>query len=110
VGVSAFTPIVIALAARTDVPQTVAATASVGQGFDDVWHNALFPLAVAAMKTSNYEEPKIVQTVKVEPTSEVIPPIVLTEEKRKPKYHKVKDICQRHGLRKKQYGRKWRCK
>ena len=111
-GGSALLALVLALAARIDVPQTVAATESVGQSrqFDDSWNDmqtTVMPKTASLRNT----EPKPIQTVKIEPESEIIPPSVIYEDKpRKPKYHEPKDVCRRHGMHKVQRGRSWRCR
>jgi len=108
-GGSALLALVLALAARIDVPQTVAATESVGQSrqFDDSW-NAL-QTSIIPKTASLREEPKLVQTVKIEPESEVIPEILMTPKSRFKRVEK-RDVCQRHGMHKVQRGRSWRCR
>jgi len=117
-GGSALLALVLALAARIDVPQTVAATEvnnnsiSVGKGrqFDDSW-NDLQTSTVPKTASLASTEPKPIQTIRVEPESEVVPPIILSEEKvAKPKYHEPKDVCQRHKMHKVYRGRSWHCR
>jgi hypothetical protein len=109
-GGSALLALVIALAARTDVPQTVAATESAGQGsqFDDAWNDvASTVIFKTAARFST--EPKPVQTEVITP----IPPVLVVSEEKvtKPKQHHVeRDICQRHGMHKVYKGRSWRCR
>lgn len=101
------------LAARIDVPQTVAATESAGQGsrFDETWNDAASTVIFkTAARVST--EPKPVQTEVIAPTA--IPPVVVISEEKvtaKPKYHHVeRNVCQRHGMHKVYRGRSWRCR
>jgi hypothetical protein len=110
-GGSALLALVLALAARIDVPQTVAATASAGQGrqFDEAWNDvATTVIPKTALLKSDLN---VVKTERIEPDTTYIPPIIIAEEKpRKPKYHPVKDVCQRHHMHKVYRGRGWRCR
>lgn len=115
-GGSALVALMVAFAARTDVPQTVATTASVGEGakFDETWNAAASTVTFKSASIVS-TEPKLVQTIRVEPDSEVIPPVILSEEKitTKPKYRHVRaerDICKRHGMHKVHQGKSWRCR
>jgi len=114
-GGSALFALMIALAARTDVPQTVATTVSVGQGdqFNDAWNESTGPVLLKAASLAS-TEPKPVKTVAVTPDIE--PDVVVIKEEKittKPKQHHVeRDVCQRHGMHKviTRGGRSWRCR
>jgi hypothetical protein len=77
-------------------------------------------VAIEALKKA-MSEPKLVptETIRAEPPPTIIPPIVqVQEDEPAPKRRRVKaatvkrstDICQRHGMRKVQYGKRWRCR
>jgi hypothetical protein len=107
VGVVALTPIVVALAARNDVPQTVRATESVRQ--DDQ----------PALKKSDMIrvipiEPQPIQIERVLPldTPVSVPPVILpiNPPGKTRGRHVELDTCQRHGMHKVHSRRSWRCK
>jgi hypothetical protein len=77
-------------------------------------------IAIEALKTAMNNE-KLVPTETIRPPEPptIIPPIVqVQEDEPAPKRRRVKtasvkrsaDVCQRHGLRKVQYGKRWRCR
>jgi hypothetical protein len=109
-GASALFALMFVFAARTDVPQTVAATVSVGEDdqFEDIWREAAVNTALKSASLRVPNEPKVVQT------EVVLPPIIATPEEITPKLKKKlilkQDICERHGMHKVQRGRSWRCR
>jgi hypothetical protein len=107
-GGSALLALMVVFAARSDVPQTVAATVSVGEddSFDEVWREAAVN---SALKSASLRltEPKLVKT------EVVLPPIIATPEELTPKLKRKlveKNVCERHNMRKVYSGKSWRCK
>jgi hypothetical protein len=110
-GGSALVALMVVFAARSDVPQTVAATVSVGEDnqFDEVWREAAVN---SALKSASLRltQPKLVKT------ETILPPIIAKPEEITPKLKRKlvveRDVCQRHGMRKvtTRGGKSWRCK
>ena len=109
-GASALFSLMIVFATRSDVPQTVAATVSVGEddSFYDIWREAAVNTALKSASLRVPNEPKVVQT------EVVLPPIIATPEEITPKLKKKlilkQDICERHGMKRVEHGKRWRCK
>ena len=109
-GASALFALMVTFAARTDVPQTVAATVSADEGdqFADIWREAAVNTALKSASLRVPNEPKVVQT------EVVLPPIIATPEEITPKLKKKlilkQDICERHGMKRVEHGKRWRCK
>jgi hypothetical protein len=104
-GATAMFSVMIAVAARHDVPKLAADTSE----FADNWRDA----AVAVALKSN----SFIDTSPKSVTTEVIlPEIIATKEELTPKLKRklvmteYKDVCQRHHMRKVYRGRGWRCK
>jgi len=106
-GGSALLALMVVFAARSDVPQTVAATVSVGEDdFDEVWREAAVN---SALKSASLRltEPKLVQT------EVILPAIIAKPEELTPKLKRKlveKNVCERHNMRKVYSGKSWRCR
>jgi hypothetical protein len=109
-GGSALVALMFVFAARNDVPQTVAATVSVGEDdFDEVWREAAVN---SALKSASL---RLTQPTPVK-TEVILPTVIAKPEELTPKLKRKlvveRDVCQRHGMRKvtTRGGKSWRCK
>ena len=121
-GGAAMLALVITLAFGRQSPAPVAPVAQVEQQSTPKTDSLHHELAREALRSAMIAtaEAKKVQTETIRPEPTIIPPIVQVQEEEptpKPR-RRIKaaspkrsgDICQRHGLRKVQQGKRWRCK
>jgi len=106
-GASALFSLMIVFATRSEEPPIVAAVEESDQ-FADIWREAAVNTALKSASLRVPNEPKVVQT------EVVLPPIIATPEEITPKLKKKlilkQDICERHGMKRVEHGRRWRCK
>jgi hypothetical protein len=101
---------------RMPTPERIVVEKPTLAKFDETWNQAAGATTLKAASLAS-TEPKPVRIIPIDPGPKTVPPIVITQEDvvTKPKIRHARverhsDVCSRHGMRKVQRGRSWRCR